>query len=62
MDLTDRAALLHSKVKDTCLQSPQFAERLVAGAVVVAQASLQAEPSLSVVLGLEAAIQVLPAL
>jgi hypothetical protein len=59
VDLTDNAALLRAKMQDTCLQSQQFAERLVRGAVVMVQTPQQTSPHLSVVLGLEAAIKVL---
>lgn len=59
VELTERATHLHAKVQDTCLQSPQFAERLVPGAVVMVESAQQPGPRLSVVLGLEAAIKVL---
>ena len=58
--LTDHAAHLHAKVQDTCMQSQQFAERLVTGAVVaVDTGAAQSGPAVAVVLGLEAAIKVL---
>ena len=59
VDLIDHAAVLHAKMQDTCMQSPQFAERLVTGAVVMADSSTSQDgPCVAVVLGLEADIKV----
>lgn len=59
VDLLDKAKLLHAKVQDSCMQSQQFAERLITGELVMVESAKQAAPSLSVVLGLEPAIKVI---
>jgi hypothetical protein len=58
LDLVDKASRLHEKMRDSCLHTPQFAEQLVPGAVVMVQAPL-GDHRLSVVLGLESSIKVL---
>jgi hypothetical protein len=58
LDLVDKASRLHEKMRDSCLQTPQFAEQLVPGTVVMVQAPL-GDHRLSLVLGLESSIKVL---